>query len=90
MEKNRILTLQFNDGSNIVFSFPEDSGNAMAKKLKLAAILSGNQLMIEADGDLLVFPISNIKYLKLSAVDFSEFEKVELPKTIIRNATILK
>lgn len=89
MSKTQVLTVYFNDGSRMAFSFPEQESNAMAKKIKLAEVLSNNQFVIEADGSLLVFPMTSIKYIQLSDANFAGIEDIQLPKFIIRNATIL-
>ena len=55
----------------------------------LADVMTNNQLMIEADGGLLVFPMSSVKYIQLSGLGLSEFDGAQLPRMIIRNATIV-
>ena len=89
MQRERMLTLHFLDGSRIVFNFPEQTTNATAKKLKMEEFLASNHVLIEADGSLLMFPMANIKYIQLAKSDTGAFDEAQLPKTMIRNATIV-
>ena len=63
---DRILTLHFIDGSRLSLEFPEQTKLASAKQMKVADLLAARQLLIEAEGSLLVIPVANIKYMSLS------------------------
>ncbi|HXZ48787.1 MAG TPA: hypothetical protein VEG27_07180 [Usitatibacter sp.] len=63
---DRVLTLHFIDGSKLAFDFPEQSPNAAARQIKLADFLTSKHLVVEADGSVLIFPVSSIKYMALS------------------------
>lgn len=62
----RILTIHFVDGSKIAFDFAEQGPNAAARKLKLEDFMASRHLVIEAEGQVMIFPVANIKYLSLS------------------------
>lgn len=68
MERDRYMTVHFNDGSKMVFEFPEQGPNAAAKQLKLAEFFKGDHLVVEADGNVLVFPVTGIKYIAFTGV----------------------
>lgn len=89
MSNQKTMTLHFNDGSRMRFSFPEQETHAVGKKLRLAEMLASNHLVIEADGSLLMFPVTSIKYLQFSGVDLSGVDPAQLPKVIIQGATLI-
>lgn len=88
MNNDRELTLHFLDGTKISFAFPKQADLAAARQIKIDSLWESNQLIIEADGDILVFPISSIKYLQF-AVPRKPTEAVKFPPHTIRGATIL-
>jgi len=59
----RILTLHFIDGTKLAFDFDEQTANPAARSLKLADFMTSKHLVIEAEGSVLVFPVSSIKYM---------------------------
>ena len=63
----QILTLHFIDGSKLAFDFPTQSMNAAARKIKLTDFMTAKHVVIEADGQVFVMPVANIKYIALSA-----------------------
>ena len=63
---DRILTLHFIDGSKLSFDFPEQGPNAASRKLKLEDFMASRHLVIEAEGQVMVFPVVNIKYMSFS------------------------
>ncbi|MBU3736313.1 MAG: hypothetical protein FGM62_04975 [Methylobacterium sp.] len=89
MSHHKTMTLHFNDGSSMRFSFPEQESHPVGKKLRLAEMLSSNHLVVEADGSLLMFPVASIKYLQFSGVDLSGADPAQLPKVIIQGATLV-
>jgi len=90
MPQDRALTVHFNDGSKLGFEFPEQGPNAAAKQLKIADLLAGKHLVIEAEGSLMVIPVTSIKYLTLSAPDAKRKSegKEGLPRHTILGARI--
>jgi len=88
MEHDRKLTLHFNDGSKLAFEFPEQGPNAAAKQIKLNEFLTSRHVVIEAEGSILVFPISNIKYIQLNAFHSTPGKFPGLPKHTITGARI--
>ena len=88
MDNDRHLTLHFLDGTKISFAFPKQSDLAAVRQIKVDSLWDSKQLVIEADGHILVFPISSIKYLTF-AVDSEPKAQVKFPPHTIRGATIL-
>jgi hypothetical protein len=84
----RILTIYFNDGSKLAFDFPQQSENVAGRKLKLDDFLVSKHLVIEAEGQLLIFPIANIKYMSLSLPMVNPRGVANLPRHAITGARI--
>ena len=89
MTHDRTMTLHFNDGSKLQFEFPEQAPNAAAKQIKLAEFLTSKHVVIEAEGSVLVFPVSNIKYIALNAFYSTPGKFPGLPKHTITGARIV-
>ena len=64
MKDDRSLTIHFMDGTNLRLRFPKQAANEHAAVLKLKEILNTRQLLVEAEGALLVIPFENIKYIQ--------------------------
>jgi hypothetical protein len=62
----RILTLHFIDGSKLSLAFDEQGMNSAARKLKVEKLMASKHLVVEAEGQALIFPVANIKYMALS------------------------
>lgn len=88
MNNDRQLTLHFLDGTKISFAFSKQTDLAAVRQIKLDSLWDSKQLIIEADGHILVFPISSIKYLAFS-LDSEPKSQVNFPPHTIRGATIL-
>jgi hypothetical protein len=88
MTRDKRLTLHFNDGTKLSFEFPEQGPNAAAKQLKLAEFMTSRHVVIEADGDVLVFPIANIKYIVLGGARDGTGRQAALPKHAILGARL--
>jgi hypothetical protein len=85
----RMLTLHFVDGSKLSFEFDEQSDNAMGRKVKVEDFMESNHLVIEAEGQVLIFPVANIKYMALSAGTLGSKETGSaLPRHAILRARI--
>jgi hypothetical protein len=85
---DRIATLHFNDGSKLSFDFPEQTANAAARQIKLADFMAGKHLVIEAEGQVFMFPVGNIKYLALSLPTISRDVRGALPRHAITGARL--
>lgn len=89
MTRDRTLTLHFNDGSKLTFEFPEQAPNAAAKQIKLTDFMTSKHVVVEAEGNLLIFPIANIKYIALSGAGAGPAKSPGLPKHAILGARIV-
>jgi hypothetical protein len=64
-KQKRSMLIHFNDGSKKLLEFPapvSDSDVNLAARLEEA--LAARQLVLEADGALVVIPVESIKYLQ--------------------------
>ncbi len=83
MDKTRAMTIYFNDGTNLSFAFPEQSDRtALDAITRMEEYLKYDHVMVEADGTLLTFPYSSIKYLEIHPAPTT------LPAQVIRGARI--
>jgi hypothetical protein len=87
MSAMRFLTIQFNDGSKVRYSFDAMTDNKAAQQLKLEDFLKGRHLAIQTEGRLTLYPVENIRSLELSSGGAS-LEGVKLPLHTIRNAKL--
>lgn len=83
MAQKRQLTIHFTDSTKISFEFPQQLTNTLTMAQKISDILKGENLVIEADGVLLLIPLNNVKYIQSTPAP----EK--LPETVIKGATII-
>jgi len=88
VEHTRTMTLHFNDGSKLDLEFPEQAQNSLARQVKLAEFLASKHLVVEAEGSLLIVPVTSVKYIALSATESSGGTFAALPKHAIRGARI--
>jgi hypothetical protein len=88
MTNDRTMTLHFNDGTKLTFEFPEQVKSAAAKQIKLAEFMSSKNVVVEAEGQLMVFPMTSIKYIAFSSSGPSLFKGTALPKQSIIHARI--
>lgn len=86
MANDKYMTIHFNDGSKLTFEFPEQGANAAAKQIKLAEFMTSRHVIVEADGDILIFPIANIKYIALPGAKSGAGRGAALPKHAIVGA----
>ena len=85
MHLDRQLTLHFTDGSRIAFDFPQQAADEAARQMKVAQFLAAKNLVIEADGSILIFPVANIKYIAIAGVSMAGRNA---PKVMIRGARV--
>ncbi len=87
MAAMRFITIQFNDGSKIRYSFEAMTDNKAAQQLKIEDFLKGRHLVVQTEGRLTVYPIEAIRSLEISSGGAS-LEGVKLPLHTIRNAKL--
>lgn len=85
---DRIVTLHFVDGSKLSFDFPEQSSNAAGKQIKLADFMASKHLVIEAEGQLFVFPVTSVKYIVFSMPSVSKQGLGALPRHALQGARV--
>jgi len=88
MTNDRTMTLHFNDGAKLTFEFPEQAKSAAAKQIKLSEFMSSKNVVVEAEGQLMVFPMTSIKYIAFSSAGPSFFKGPALPRQSIIRARI--
>jgi len=89
MKTVRSLTLNFIDGKEMSFEFPEQVEINAARQLMLKSLWESDRLVVEVDGDFLIFPISNIRYFQLSIPGMLE-ERLKLPSHTIYGASVVR
>jgi hypothetical protein len=85
---DRVLTLHFVDGSKLSFDFGEQAGSPAARKIKLDDFMTAQHLVVEAEGSVLVFPVSSIKYMAFSTPLLEQGVAAALPRHAIVGARI--
>ena len=85
---DRIATLHFVDGSKLSFEFPEQTASATARQVKVADFMSGKHLVIEAEGQVFIFPVTSIKYVALSLPRITGETRGALPRHAIVGARL--
>jgi hypothetical protein len=73
--------IHFMDGTKVAFEYPKQAGEdptTIASNVKKA--LDSDKIVLEAQGDLIIIPIRNIKYIQVSPAPD------KLPKGILRKA----
>jgi hypothetical protein len=88
MSHDRTMTLHFNDGSKMTFEFPEQAKSAAAKQIKLSEFVSSKNILVEAEGQLMVFPMTSIKYIAFNSAAPGGTKGMVLPKQSIIHARI--
>jgi hypothetical protein len=83
----RLLTLHFIDGSKLSFEYETQGQNAAARQMKLNDFMTSKHLVVEAEGNVLIFPISSIKYMALSMAS-TKGAGMALPRHAIVGARI--
>jgi hypothetical protein len=81
MHENRALIVHFNDATTLSFIFPKQA-DAHSVTEKIKQVLSGEQLVIEADGSLFVIPQSSVKFMQAYPAPSA------LPDNVISGATL--
>ncbi|WP_455204111.1 hypothetical protein [Kaarinaea lacus] len=85
MAKEACLMVYFNDGSHLIFEYPKQAGNDPATiAANVRKALEKDKLAAEVDGDLVVIPLQNVKYVRVSPAPDA------LPEGIIKNVSIVE
>jgi len=82
MAEERGMTIHFTDGSKMSLGFPKQVKSEETVSVRLEKILDKAALLVEADGALLVFPFSNVKYLQVYP------SPPKLPDYVIKEASV--
>lgn len=89
MTRDRILTLHFTDGTSMSFDFPEQTTHAVARRLKIEDFLNSSNVIVEADGSVMIFPVANIKYIQIMPPGGIPEEILRGVQRIIVGATVV-
>jgi hypothetical protein len=77
------MTVHFIDGTKASFRYPKQAGtDAATISANVKRAIDADKLVLEADGDLIVIPIRNVKYIQVSPAP------AHLPSGILRQARI--
>ncbi len=79
------MIIHFIDGTKITFKYLQQAGSdltTMVSNVKKA--LESDKIVAEVQGDLIVIPVRNIKYVQVSPAP------AELPTGVLRNVQIVK
>ena len=82
MPNDRALTIHFNDGTSLSVAFPAQREPGFVSR-GIEELLELGNLAIEADGTLLVIPLSSVKYVQAVPAP------AELPRNVIKGASII-
>ena len=85
MGPSRYLVIEFIDGKKETFSFPRQIEDEAARKFAVAQFFKSPFVIIETADEVLIYPFTNIKCLRMSSETSSAGDK-PLPATAIRGA----
>jgi hypothetical protein len=84
MKKEVVLTIHYIDGTSLKIKWDENNDDPLTLISRVRKALEMDRFYFEADGNMLVIPIQNIKYLSFAPLPEA------LPKDlVIRNASIV-
>ena len=66
MENQRRMTIIFNDGTDLKFCFPKQTGDLSNLSSRIKKAMAERQLIMEVEGSLYTIPMTSIKYLHFS------------------------
>ena len=76
--------VHFIDGTHLTLTWPQQAGSdATLIAMNVRKALDANKIVVEADGQLLVIPLQNVKYVGVSPAPAS------LPREVLQNAQIV-
>ena len=84
MSTDVTTTIFFTDSSKMTLTWPRQAGddpNIIAMNVRKA--LEQDKLALEVDGDLLVIPLQNVKYIQITPAP------PELPQNVLKHAHLL-
>lgn len=84
LKGRRFVKVFFTDGTSVACTFEKQGGDdatTLASSVKKA--IDANKLAFEADGDLFIVPMSNVKYVQVSPAPEA------LPGGVIQGATFV-
>jgi hypothetical protein len=82
MVEERGMVIHFTDGSKMGLKFPKQVKSDETVGVRLEKVLDKETLLVEADGALLLFPFSSIKYLQVYP------SPPKLPDYVIKDASL--
>ncbi len=82
MATKNFLTIHFTDGSKLSMTFPQQTDDFHQIASRVQKALDSNQLAMEVDGEMLVIPMNNVKYLQVNPTPRN------LPDTVIRGGSL--
>lgn len=84
MNDDRQMTIQYNNGAKLSFSFPVQVKNSTAAAMEGAKrIMESDKLAIEADGRLFVIPWASVQHIELTPIPPA------LPFGVLKNAKVI-
>ena len=86
MKRDRAMIIHFMDGTNVSFTFPAQEANSFGSTLLIEELVQSPFLLVEADGAVLMYPVTNIKSIQLT--NLSGEGQTVTPKGLIRGATV--
>jgi|GEM_PF-3367925 len=84
MEALRYIAIEFLDGKRETFTFPRQTADSGARKLRFADFLQGQFVIVQSEEELQLFPVSAIRSIRLSG--FEDTDGSALPPYAIRGA----
>lgn len=82
MTKKARMIIHFMDGTKVAFTYPKLADDPATIAMYVRKALEADKITVEAQGDLLVIPMRNIKYIQVSPAPD------ELPQGVLRNAVM--
>jgi hypothetical protein len=76
-------TIFFMDGTKMTLKWPRKTEEATTISSRIKAALELDKLMVEVDGDMLIIPMRNIKYIQITPAP------ITLPEGVIRGAKVV-
>ena len=77
-------TIHFMDGTKLAIEYPRQAGeDAATISMNVRKVLEADKITLEAQGDLIVIPVRNIKYIQISPAPD------EIPAGVLRNVKIV-
>ena len=87
MTPTRFMTIRFVDGTSVKYSFPVQAANKAAAQLKIEDFFKGRHIVVQAEAQLVIYPIENVRSVTFSAGSGGDLEGIKLPAHTIRNAS---